>query len=81
VDVFLEALEVAERGDVLVVENAGRTDEACVGDLVTREVGNAGLGRSFRDQAAFWQYLARGAQDPAFGFREHLKLIGGAIEE
>jgi regulator of RNase E activity RraA len=54
VDVFLEALEVAERGDVLVVENAGRTDEACVGDLVTLEVGNAGLGRSFRDQAAFW---------------------------
>jgi 4-hydroxy-4-methyl-2-oxoglutarate aldolase len=178
VDVFLEALEAAERGDVLVVDNGGRTDEACVGDLVTLEVGNAGLagiviwglhrdtpelleiglpvfslgtlptgpqrldrrspdvlawarvgdwvvspddvvacdadgavflpserlaevvqaaemirtterrqasemraGRSFRDQAAFGQYLARRAQDPAFGFREHLKLIGGAIEE
>ena len=42
-DVFLEALEAAERGDVLVVDNGGRTDEACVGDLVTLEVGNAGL--------------------------------------
>ena len=43
VDVFLEALEAAERGDVLVVDNGGRVDEACVGDLVTLEVGNAGL--------------------------------------
>jgi 4-hydroxy-4-methyl-2-oxoglutarate aldolase len=178
VDVFLEALEAAERGDVLVVDNGGRVDEACVGDLVTLEVRNAGLagiviwglhrdtpellgiglpvfslgalptgpqrldkrspdvlawaqvgdwvvssddvgacdadgviflpgerlaeivqaaemirkterrqagemhaGRSFRDQAAFGQYLTRRAQDPAFGFREHLRLIGGAIEE
>jgi 4-hydroxy-4-methyl-2-oxoglutarate aldolase len=178
VDVFLEALESAERGDVVIVDNGGRTDEACVGDLVTLEVRNAGLagiviwglhrdtpelleiglpvfslgalptgprrldrrspdvldwarvgewvvtsddivvcdadgvvflpssrltevvevaetirsterrqaeqmraGRSFRDQAAFAQYLARRAQESSFGFREHLRLIGGAIEE
>lgn len=37
VDVFLEALEQAGAGDVLVVDNAGRTDEACVGDLVVLE--------------------------------------------
>lgn len=43
VDVFLEALEAAERGDVLVVDNGGRTDEACVGDLVALEVSTAGL--------------------------------------
>ena len=43
VDVFLEALEHAAPGDVLVVDNAGRDDEACVGDLVTLEVRNAGL--------------------------------------
>jgi len=43
VDVFLEALELAAPGDVLVVDNAGRNDEACVGDLVTLEVRNAGL--------------------------------------
>ncbi|WFU82486.1 hypothetical protein QA645_07005 [Bradyrhizobium sp. CIAT3101] len=178
VDVFLEALEVAEPGDVLVVDNGGRIDEACVGDLVTLEVSNAGLagiaiwglhrdtpelreiglpffslgslptgpqrldkrapdallsarvgewvvgpddvvvcdadgaiflprerlvdvvqaaeairstehrqaremraGRSFRHQAAFAQYLAHRMEDPTFGFREHLRLIGGAIEE
>lgn len=43
VDVFLEALEQAAPGDVLVVDNAGREDEACVGDLVALEVRNAGL--------------------------------------
>lgn len=43
VDVFLEALGHAEPGDVLVVDNEGRTDEACVGDLVALEVARAGL--------------------------------------
>ncbi|MCI1641898.1 MAG: RraA family protein [Actinomyces sp.] len=43
VDVFLEALEHARPGDVLVVDNDGRDDEACVGDLVTLEVAQAGL--------------------------------------
>jgi regulator of RNase E activity RraA len=43
VDVFLEALEGASRGDVLVVDNGGRIDEACVGDLVALEVAGAGL--------------------------------------
>ena len=37
VDVFLEALSRAGQGDVLVVDNGGRTDEACVGDLVVLE--------------------------------------------
>jgi regulator of RNase E activity RraA len=43
VDVFLEALESAGPGDVLVVDNAGRLDEACVGDLVALEAQAAGL--------------------------------------
>ncbi|MCD2442767.1 RraA family protein [Agromyces sp. SYSU K20354] len=43
VDVFLEAFERSEPGDVLVVDNAGREDEACVGDLVALEARNAGL--------------------------------------
>ena len=37
VDVFLEAFGAAEPGDVLVVDNGGRTDESCVGDLVVLE--------------------------------------------
>jgi regulator of RNase E activity RraA len=43
VDVFLEAFERAAPGDVLVVDNGGRLDEACVGDLVTLEAAGAGV--------------------------------------
>lgn len=44
VDIFLEALEEAAPGDILVVDNGGRTDESCVGDLVVLETQTAGLG-------------------------------------
>ncbi|MFC0602199.1 RraA family protein [Streptomyces palmae] len=37
VDVFLEAFAQAEPGDVLVIDNGGRVDEACVGDLAVLE--------------------------------------------
>jgi regulator of RNase E activity RraA len=43
VDAFLEAFETAAAGDVLVVDNSGRVDEACVGDLVALEAQAAGL--------------------------------------
>ncbi len=43
VDAFLEAFDTAKAGDVLVVDNGGRLDEACVGDLVTLEAQSAGL--------------------------------------
>jgi len=43
VDVFLEAMERASPGDVLVVDNGGRLDEACVGDLTILEARAAGL--------------------------------------
>jgi regulator of RNase E activity RraA len=43
VDIFLEAFESAAPGDVLVVDNGGRLDEACVGDLVALEAQTAGL--------------------------------------
>jgi 4-hydroxy-4-methyl-2-oxoglutarate aldolase len=43
VDVFLEALEASKSGDVLVVDNGGRLDEACVGDLTMLEAQSAGL--------------------------------------
>lgn len=43
VDVFLEALESAPAGGILVVDNGGRLDEACVGDLTIGEAKLAGL--------------------------------------
>lgn len=44
VDVFLEAFAQAEDGDVLVIDNGGRVDESCVGDLTVLEAQAAGLG-------------------------------------
>ncbi|MEV4483070.1 RraA family protein [Micromonospora coxensis] len=178
VDIFLEAIEQASPGDVLVVDNTGRVDESCVGDLVVLEAQAAGLagvvvwglhrdtadilavglpvfslgatptgplrldprppqalesaevgqwtvdgadvvlgdddgvlfvpaaravqlcdlaasirdterrqaerirsGVSLRQQVGFGAYLARRAQDPTLTFREHLRSVGGAIEE
>ncbi len=178
VDVFLEAIEVASQGDILVVDNDGRFDESCIGDLVVREAKLAGLGgiviwglhrdslevseialplfslgvtsagpqrldnrppdvfenafvgkhrvtagdivvadgdgviflpqgrtgelivaaaairevernqalgmangKSLRDQLGFKEYLAQRQRDSQYSFRQHLRQIGGAIEE
>ena len=43
VDVFLEVFGAAEPGDVLVIDNGGRMDEACIGDLAVLEAEAAGL--------------------------------------
>jgi 4-hydroxy-4-methyl-2-oxoglutarate aldolase len=43
VDVFLEVFGRAEPGDVLVIDNGGRSDEACVGDLAVLEAKAAGV--------------------------------------
>nr|BFD93840.1 demethylmenaquinone methyltransferase [Kitasatospora sp. Xyl93] len=178
VDVFLEAYGAARDGDVLVVDNGGRTDEACIGDLAVLEARAAGVagivvwglhrdtpelreiglpvfsygalplgplrlddrepealltagfgphlvstgdvvfadadgvlfvpadraaevletagaiarteraqaariaaGDTLRRQTAFDEYLERRAADPAYSFRQHLRRVGGAIEE
>lgn len=43
VDVFFAAMEEAARGDVLVIDNDGRLDEGCVGDLTVLEAQAYGL--------------------------------------
>jgi 4-hydroxy-4-methyl-2-oxoglutarate aldolase len=46
VDVFFEALQAATPGDVLVIDNEGRLDEGCIGDLTCLEAlhhGAAGI--------------------------------------
>ncbi len=177
VDVFLEAIDGARPGDVLVVDDGGRLDRSCVGDLMALEAREAGLGGiviwglnrdsaeireiglpvfslgtvstgpldvaerpadaltsarvgectitgddlvfadddgvvfvpadraeevlahaeairdtevaqarriregvSLREQVAFARYLERRAGEPGYGFRQHLRDVGGAIE-
>lgn len=43
VDVLLETIDDAPPGAILVVDNGGRLDEACVGDLMVLEAERAGL--------------------------------------
>lgn len=43
VDVFLEALQNAPAGGVLVVDNSGRRDEGCVGDLTAQACRDRGV--------------------------------------
>lgn len=178
VDIFLEAMTAARPGDVLVIDNQGRSDEACIGDLIALEAkahGIAGIivwgfhrdtadlveiglpvfsygaypfgprrldvrepealhsarlggfsvtnddvvfadddgvlfapeenienllsaaraiaqterrqaeliraGKTLREQLEFDQYVTKRAADPSFTLREHLREIGGAIEE
>lgn len=38
-------------------------------------------GETLRQQTAFDDYLVRRAADPSYTFRQHLRQIGGAIEE
>lgn len=43
VDLFLEAMQGAQPGDILVIDNGGRRDEGCIGDLTALEAQAAGL--------------------------------------
>jgi 4-hydroxy-4-methyl-2-oxoglutarate aldolase len=178
VDVFLEVMETAQQGDILVIDNGGRTDEGCIGDLTALEAQACGLagivvwgchrdtvelvqigfpifsygtcpagpqridprdpealstahfgnftvtredvvfadadgvlfapvqqveevlstahsiwqgerrqaqgiqtGKKLREQLRFDEYLARRSSDATYTFRQHLRAIGGAIEE
>jgi 4-hydroxy-4-methyl-2-oxoglutarate aldolase len=43
IDIFFEALQGTTPGDILVIDNGGRLDEACVGDIVALETKAAGV--------------------------------------
>jgi 4-hydroxy-4-methyl-2-oxoglutarate aldolase len=43
VDVFFEAMSGAQDGDILVIDNQGRLDEGCIGDLTVLEARAFGM--------------------------------------
>jgi 4-hydroxy-4-methyl-2-oxoglutarate aldolase len=43
IDIFLEVVQESAPGEVLVIDNGGRLDEACVGDIVVLEAKAAGI--------------------------------------
>ena len=63
-DVFLEAMAAANKGDLLIIDNGGRIDEGCIGDLVVGEALMSGLAATIcwgthRDTAAILSMGAR----------------------
>ncbi|MDH6706106.1 hypothetical protein P3T27_002829 [Kitasatospora sp. MAA19] len=74
VDVFLEAYGAARDGEVLETAAAiARTERA--------QAERIAAGDTLRRQTAFDAYLERRAADPSYSFRQHLRRVGGAIEE
>ena len=64
VDVFLEAIAASQKGDVLIIDNGGRTDEGCIGDLIVGEAFMSGIAATIcwgthRDTAAIAAIGAR----------------------
>jgi 4-hydroxy-4-methyl-2-oxoglutarate aldolase len=64
VDVFLEAIADSTKGDVLAIDNGGRKDEGCIGDLVVGEAFMTGIAGivcwgTHRDTAAIHAIGAR----------------------
>lgn len=43
VDIFLEVMKDADQGDIMVIDNEGRMDEGCIGDLTVLEAKASGL--------------------------------------
>lgn len=43
VDIFLEVMGTSGQGDILVIDNSGRLDEGCIGDLTALEAQASGL--------------------------------------
>jgi 4-hydroxy-4-methyl-2-oxoglutarate aldolase len=43
IDIFFEAIHGAAWGEILVIDNGGRLDEACIGDIVALETKDAGI--------------------------------------
>ena len=64
----------ARAGDILTLAETIR-------DTERRQAERIRAGVSLRSQVQFDTYLARRRQTPSLSFRDHLRAVGGAIEE
>jgi regulator of RNase E activity RraA len=72
--------------DGVVFVPADRVDEVvdaarAIWQVEREQASRIVAGETLRAQTSFDNYLSRRAVDPLFTFREHLRQIGGAIEE
>ena len=59
-----------------VLDAAGR-----IGRTEREQASRIRAGETLREQTGFADYLAARAADPSLTFRQHLRRVGGAIEE
>ncbi|HUG34674.1 MAG TPA: hypothetical protein VMJ90_07885, partial [Anaerolineales bacterium] len=55
--------------------------ERSIWDRERKQADAVRQGKTLREQFRFAEYLKKRNNDPAYTFRKHLQLIGGAIEE
>lgn len=84
-EVSRDAVVFADDDGVLFVAG-DRVDEVLaaarkIGETEREQARRMRAGESLRAQTGFDDYLARRAADPSYTFRQHLRQIGGAIEE
>jgi 4-hydroxy-4-methyl-2-oxoglutarate aldolase len=76
---------LADSDGAVFVSLAGMEELVATGQAIMErerdQADRARAGTSLRTQMLFGDFLARRADDPSYTFRQHLREVGGEIEE